>query len=202
MSKELQLQLQPAKTGLSLYAIVWRGSDGKVWNGSSWETYQTIRRGAYDIPMTELGTASSMYHCDFPATIEACDPGLPYVITVHEKEGANPAESDPVLGTGSIEWKMTEATDSILDVLANTQDVLTFGAVEGDWSATTFGTDLLEGTANHYKGCAVVFRDGVLKGQGREITAYSGIAKTLTVDPAFTDTPGDGDSFVILGVIK
>lgn len=68
-------------------------------------------------------------------------------------------------------------------------------------TATSFITALTEATNDHYKNRIIEFTSGALIGQGREITGYNGVTKTITVNEAFTDSPANGDSFVILGYI-
>jgi hypothetical protein len=91
----------------------------------------------------------------------------------------------------------------ILDTLRNFYEVVTFGAVDdGSPSATSFDTDLPEATADHYKDMVIAFRDAPLTGQPRVISAYTFGAKgNITVGTAFTDAPGNGDKFVILGLV-
>ena len=68
-----------------------------------------------------------------------------------------------------------------------------------DESATTtsFVTALTETIDNHYKDTSLVFIDGALKGQSRPIFGYDGTTKTITIDEAFTESPSNGDSFII-----
>lgn len=66
-------------------------------------------------------------------------------------------------------------------------------------TSTDFDTDLTEATNDHYNDSAIVFVDGVLKGQVRPISDYVGASKNIIVDPVFTEAPGNGDAFLILG---
>ncbi len=79
---------------------------------------------------------------------------------------------------------------------------ITSGTVS-DASATAadFDTDLTEASNNHYDDSAIVFTDGVLKGQVRPIDVSLGSASNgnITVSPVFTEAPGNGDAFQILG---
>lgn len=49
---------------------------------------------------------------------------------------------------------------------------------------------------------ALVFTSGSLAGQTRRITNYTDSTGEITVDPAFTSTPANGDDFLILGRIE
>jgi hypothetical protein len=78
--------------------------------------------------------------------------------------------------------------------------VCTFGAVnDGSATTTDFDTDLTEASDDHYNNEILAFIDGVLKGQYRKITNYTGSSKNVEV-LAFTEAPGNGDKFVILGL--
>jgi hypothetical protein len=65
-------------------------------------------------------------------------------------------------------------------------------------SATVFTTSLTETTADHYNGAFCVFTSGVLLGQSRKIADYDGTDKIITTS-AFTEAPGAGDAFLIIG---
>lgn len=74
-----------------------------------------------------------------------------------------------------------------------------FGTVN-DVGATAedFDTDLTEASDDHYNNSRIVFLDGNLAEQWKDILDYDGAAKNITVDPVFTEAPGNGDAFVIL----
>jgi len=69
-----------------------------------------------------------------------------------------------------------------------------------DASATTAGFDtaLAEASDDHYNNMVIVFTDNNLAGQARRISDYDGTDKTITVVPAFTEAPANGDAFVII----
>jgi hypothetical protein len=52
-------------------------------------------------------------------------------------------------------------------------------------------------TADFYNGRTLVFTSGALAGQAKRILDYSGVSKTLTVQP-LTDAPAEGDTGVIV----
>lgn len=79
-------------------------------------------------------------------------------------------------------------------------DILIHGAVsDAAADADDFDTDLTEATNDHYNDAYILFVDGVLAGQSRKIADYDGAAKNVIVAIPFTDAPGNGDKFVILG---
>lgn len=69
-------------------------------------------------------------------------------------------------------------------------------------SATVFITALTEASDDHYNGAVLVFYTGNLTKQARRISAYNGTSKTITVFPALTEAPANGDAFFITGRIE
>lgn len=65
-------------------------------------------------------------------------------------------------------------------------------------STTVFITNLTETTNDHYADQVVRFTDGNLAGQVKPILSYNGTSKTITLDEALTEAPGDGDAFDII----
>lgn len=80
---------------------------------------------------------------------------------------------------------------------ASAETIVTGGAITGTLTTTTFTTNLTEATDDHYIGRIVLFRTGVLAGQGSDITDYTGATKLITVT-AMTEAPSNGDTFVII----
>ena len=66
-------------------------------------------------------------------------------------------------------------------------------------TASIIYTELTEATANHFRNLTIYFTSGVLAGQGRRVSTYShdGTDGIVTPYPAFTEAPGDNDTFVI-----
>ena len=64
--------------------------------------------------------------------------------------------------------------------------------------ATSFVTSLLNTTNNFYKNSVLTFTGGDLKGQSRRILAYDGTTKKITLDPALSLVPANGDTFTIV----
>ncbi|MHA2100682.1 MAG: hypothetical protein ACW99A_18590 [Candidatus Kariarchaeaceae archaeon] len=71
------------------------------------------------------------------------------------------------------------------------------GAASGTPTTTTMPTDLTEITDNHYKDASVIWLDGVLAGQRKAITGYTGATKTLIFEQT-TDAASSGDLFEIV----
>lgn len=81
-------------------------------------------------------------------------------------------------------------------------DMMKVGAVSGGTpTASSFYTNLTEGIADHFKTGLLVFTTGALKYQtGRPVSAFDeGVNNEITVSPAFTQAPADGDDFMIIG---
>jgi hypothetical protein len=77
------------------------------------------------------------------------------------------------------------------------------GTVEegGGPTTTVFQTDAAEATDDHFKNSIIVFTGGALLGQARRISNYTGATGTVTVDPALTEAPTAGDTWIIFPLI-
>ena len=73
---------------------------------------------------------------------------------------------------------------------------LVTGACESGSTTTNIVTDLAEPTNRHYNGRVITFTTRALAGQTKNITAYNGTTRALTVT-AFTEAPANTDQFVI-----
>lgn len=130
----------------------------------------------------------------------------------------NPTELDATDAKGVYLFDLTQAETNadliVISAVSSTANIkldpiflyphvdvpATYGEVSDVAASTTiFDTDLSEATNDHYNNMFVCFLSGVLAGQSRKISDYDGTGKTITVATAFTDTPGNGDEFVILG---
>lgn len=96
MSNEIQAVFT---TGMNLYALI-RNSIAKVWDGSTFSTYVTANYASYPISLTQQGTSESYYAGNFPTSISA---GV-YDIVVKQRIGSSPAETDPPVAMGEIQW--------------------------------------------------------------------------------------------------
>ncbi|GIW79442.1 MAG: hypothetical protein KatS3mg105_1249 [Gemmatales bacterium] len=95
MANEIQAVHTSAKT---LYALV-RDVTANVWNGSTFEPYNSASLASYAIAMTEQGSASGYYTADFPAVVAG-----EYNVAVYERLGASPAEGDLPVAEGEVHW--------------------------------------------------------------------------------------------------
>lgn len=86
----------------TLYALIWRQTDDKVWNDtdSQFDTYTDADILKYDVPLTNH--ADSDYHsANFPSAIDA---GIYRVQVILQVGGAIDADLDLPIAQGEIYW--------------------------------------------------------------------------------------------------
>lgn len=81
-------------------------SAGRVWNGSSFETYDASNVANYGVSLTEQGS-SGVYVGDFPIAITTAGH---YEYFCYSLQGGTLAESDPIQSSGSVDWDGSAAT--------------------------------------------------------------------------------------------
>lgn len=72
-----------------------------------------------------------------------------------------------------------------------------FTVTSSTLTATSFSTDLAEGTNEHYTNSSVILLTGSCAGQRRKITSYTGVNGVIGV-AAMTEAPSAGDTGVIV----
>jgi hypothetical protein len=73
------------------------------------------------------------------------------------------------------------------------------GTVAAGGSTSLINTsDITEATNDHYKDRWMIFVTGAAARQAKKINAYNGTTKAFTIDALASDTPGAGDTFVIV----
>ena len=100
----------------TLYARLMNPS-GLWWNGSSFEAYSAANYTNYDIAMTEQGN-SGVYVADFPSAITTAGS---YEYFVHRLSGGYPAEGDPVINTGKIDWTGSVSVSSVTGAMTGSE---------------------------------------------------------------------------------
>lgn len=79
----------------------------QIWNTSggigAFENYNTAVFSSYVISAVEQGTASSYYTATMPAAI----PAGTYAVVAKNQIGGSPAEGDPTIDVGNLEWNGT-----------------------------------------------------------------------------------------------
>ena len=101
--------------GSTLYALIWRKSDGKVWDNtnSQFDTYTDADIGDYDVPLVNKAD-SDYYSVDFPAGITS--EGI-YHVQIMLQSGTIDADADEGLFQGEINWN-GESEDTLSSVSA------------------------------------------------------------------------------------
>ncbi len=103
-----------------------------------------------------------------------------------------------------VQTKVTDTQTKVSSIKTN-MDILigamivTQGSVNDLVASTTaFVSSLTNSTTNFYKNAVLTFTSGDLDGQSRRISAYDGSTKQITLDPALTSAPANGDTFTII----
>lgn len=97
MANEIQTSFRP---GASVYALVRTPYSGGIWNGTGYEAYTLGNYATYPISMAEVTSGSAYYMGDFPT---ACVAGV-FNITAKQQLGGSPAQTDPTIAVGEINW--------------------------------------------------------------------------------------------------
>jgi ribosome-associated translation inhibitor RaiA len=99
--------------GNTLYALIWRKSDNKVWNDTEgqFDIYTDVDIDKYDVVLVNQAD-SDYYSIDFPVAITDEDA---YRVQIMLQEGAIDADDDTGLFQGEIQWNgESEDTSSSL----------------------------------------------------------------------------------------
>jgi hypothetical protein len=85
-------------------------------------------------------------------------------------------------------------------LVSNEGPALPSGSVtpDGGNSATAFETDRTETADDFWKDALLLITSGALIGQVKKVSAYNGTTKIITVSSAFTGTPADGVTFLLV----
>ena len=215
-----EVQIAYGVTGKTVYFTV-RTSTATIWNGSAFEAYNASNVADYDTAMSEQG-ASGVYAGTFSGSSEAGS----YNVTVRERAGGSPAESDAIIGSGPLHWTGS-AVLGAFNAAATTVDV---GKISGDATAadnlermlegvqtgavdtatlsastTVFETDLTEASDDHYNNQAIVWGAGatnagltfyITDSEGTTTNSNNKVKLTVQTMP---NVPGNGNVFEIIG---
>lgn len=102
----------------------------------------------------------------------------------------------------SVQTVTAALTSAAAAKLAKSAGEMYVGTIDNTVAPTTTvfeADDITEATANHFKGRTIIFTSGTLKGQAREISAYSlvsGRGRFTVV--ALTEAPANNDQFLII----
>lgn len=86
-------------TAQTVYVLIFQTSTGKVWNGSTFETYTNTNYATYPVSLVEQG-GSNIYIGNMPGAI----PAGTYGVVVVKQLAGSPAQTDQKIGNGNIEW--------------------------------------------------------------------------------------------------
>ncbi len=98
--------------GETLYALIWRKSDDKVWNNtdSQFDTYTDTDIDKYDVVLANQ-VDSDYYSVDFPSAITDSTLQSYRVQIMHQVAGSINADNDRAIAQGEIFWDGTSETD-------------------------------------------------------------------------------------------
>lgn len=150
--------------------------------------------------------SAAQVNAEVDTALDTAVPGSPTANSINERiktmDDANiPGRLPAALSGGKM--------DSVADIVSVNGDTTTAAKLEAaldgtvtgsvnDAAATTtaFVTTLGSAVNDYYKNRIITFTSGALAGQQREITAYTGATKTVTV-AALTSAPANGVTFVV-----
>ncbi len=130
-----KIQVGHDASAVNLYAV-FINETGDFWNGSAFESFNGSNWTTYDVALNEWGT-SKLYRAGIPDDF----PAGAYSWFAYERAGASPAQTDPIISSGVIDWDG--------DNIANLAEVLDHG--DTNWatvSAATIAGAVLTNAAN------------------------------------------------------
>ncbi|MCX6760014.1 MAG: hypothetical protein NTW46_01575 [Candidatus Nealsonbacteria bacterium] len=153
-----------------------------------------------DESMVYLPSSSGIYRYSY--NVPEANGSYLYVVT---------AVSDSKTGYGAANFEVRTLNYDVSDIqskvntLSTNMDILIGAFIsasssvnDGAATTTSFITNLTNLTNNFYKNSVLTFTSGALSGQVRRISAYAGDTKAITVSPAFSFAPANGNNFSIV----
>lgn len=133
------------KSGLTVYALLIRAVDGKIWNGTSFVSLLNANWSTYVIPMTEQGS-TGIYFGNMPSV----GSGL-YDAWVYQRVSGTPASSDFLVGQASIDWDgVKEASLSGAQGTGQVMISHNFGGTDNLAYQTSTGFGIVDATIRVY----------------------------------------------------
>ena len=185
-------------TKSTLYAVVFRISDGYVWNTSTgaFEAFSSSNWANYAIAMTET-TGTGFFSAAYPSAISETLTAE----AVYQQAGGSPATSDTVQSLVHSQGQNVPAVGGSATAAAKQQaalDSMITGTVQaGAISATAFPTSLTDTSNNIYTGRLLVMTSGNAIRCVAQITGYTASGNVLAFTPLAV-TPAAGDAFIII----
>lgn len=150
--------------------------------------------------MSYLSGSSGIYRYSYtvPATSGS------YLYTVNATSDGQTGYGAANFQVGVTDTNITDIQDRVTSLQTNVD--LLLGAFiaanssinDSDPTASSFVTNLSNEVDDFYKNSVLTFTSGALNNQTRRISAYDGTTKEITLSPALTSAPGDGDTFTIV----
>jgi hypothetical protein len=185
-----EIQVPYGVTGKTVKVVV-RNSLGQPYNTVTpgFEAYNAVNYANYSIALAEQG-ASGVYVGNMPVVAAGT-----YSVVARDQAGGSPAESDPVVGAGQIEWAGTAV--AYLAGVGGSSTVRTGTAQAG--AAATITLDAGASATNDlYAGEWVQITAGTGAGQTRFILSYVGSTKVASVAPNWKTNPDATSVFSVL----
>ena len=154
-------------------------------------------------------TATAITESDLSALTDAHSDGGWYEIDATNMKGHYRLDlPDAVCASGAVEAVVSiqDAGDNNFIImptkieLKELDNLIVERATVNDVSATstTFVSTLANANNNFYADMLIRFTSGNLAGQTKPVYSYIGASKTVVVDEAWVEAPGNGDSFIVL----
>lgn len=179
MAEAIQLDYRAGRT---VYFLL-RDSQGRVWNGASFEAYATANYATYPITAAEQGSASGYFTAAWPSVSAGV-----YSVVGKDQAGASPAESDISVGWDNVIWDGSQvlSANAIADaVLSRDVDNVEAGAAIHSLCSAVLKLvskfDIGSGTT----GNAITYRtDGTTQHMKQVKTTNSSLTPTQVLDAA------------------
>lgn len=143
-------------TGQTCYFLV-RTRNAQIWNSvtSTFVTYSTAAYSGYVIAGTEQGAHSAYYVGNFPTQA----PAGAYGAVMKQQVSTDPAETDPTIDVGNVEWNGTNIAQ-LSDTLISGAALTTPSILPRGWMVLDYPI-YLKSSADHIS----PFTSGILSGQ-------------------------------------
>jgi len=179
-----------------IYAVKRRRTDGAVWNGVAFETYNQANWASYAIPLAEQ-SGSGYYF--------AASPNIGVNIatdTIYLQAGGSPALGDTAVNNLHNQGENIAAVNADVTGAQNLQaalDTETQGTVAaGSISVSSFPTSLTNSTNGAYQGLTIRFITGAAAGMAGLIANYSAAGGVITLAGSLAALPSANDTFIIV----
>ncbi len=128
----------------NIYVLISK-PNGQFWDSTNsvFEDYSTASRDDYDIAVTEQGTSSGIYYVDFPSAITTAGT---YTYYAYLRVGASPAETDPLVTFGKVDWTGTTVVSGVTGSMTGSE--FRDYVLRGGFKRTDKDSELYEATTD------------------------------------------------------